>query len=166
MVENYDSQRAMELFQRFKDKGLYYEERYVQVPYKFILSEEYTMEEKIMYQVLRAFAGIDGDIFPSKATLAKKTGMGKTKVYYTLKSLEEKGGLIIIPRHWSDNNAQTSNQYVISQIDSETGLFKPYPQEYIDLWKQQAIIVDREEFKRTKQWLEMQNKKSNKDKDK
>lgn len=104
-------------------------------------SKDYTMYEKMVYIDLACYAGKDRNLaYPSIKTIAKDIGASERTVQYAIKSLQDKGGLLVINRVW-ENNAKTSNMYILAGIDLETGKFNPRTLDYYRHFKETAIKV-------------------------
>lgn len=113
-----------ELKKQIAEGGVLKKSYFVQVENSFILNPKYTVTEKMMYQALCTFAGKDVSCFPSQLLLAASLGISRTTVNQTLKSLEEKGGLIKVSQK-TETNRKTACLYILAEIDKKTGDFDP-----------------------------------------
>ncbi|MGN1318550.1 MAG: helix-turn-helix domain-containing protein [Lachnospirales bacterium] len=95
---------------------------FVMVYNTFILNENYTINQKMMFLALKSFGGNKNNCYPSKETLAKKLSLSKRTVATILKQLEELGAIVIINRY-AESNRKTSNIYILASIDINTGNF-------------------------------------------
>ena len=74
--------------------------------------EDLNIYEKMTYVVLCRYSN-NSSAFPSYPTLCKKTGIGKTKIVETIKSLETKGLIKKVIRFKGDSKEKTSNLYIV-----------------------------------------------------
>lgn len=90
----------------------------------FLLNPNYTMAEKMIYQVLDMYhnKGVGG-CFPSQEQMCTQLGISKPTLIKTLKSMEEKGMIYVIKCKWKNSNIQAHNFYVINEPDEKTGEF-------------------------------------------
>lgn len=95
---------------------------FVMIYNTFILNENYTVNQKMMFLALKSFGGNKNNCYPSKETLAKKLSLSKRTVATILKQLEELGAILIINRY-TESNRKTSNIYILASIDINTGNF-------------------------------------------
>ncbi|NIJ35319.1 helix-turn-helix domain-containing protein [Sphingomonas oligoaromativorans] len=75
-------------------------------------------EMLVLLQVLSAWWSAERLPFPSKITIAQRTGLSTRQVQRALAGLEEKGYLKRVAR-FSDNKSRKSNSYDLSQLVEE-----------------------------------------------
>lgn len=97
---------------------------FVMVYNTFILNNNYTVNQKMVFLALKSYGGDKNNCYPSKETLAEKLSLSKKTVYLVLKQLEELGAIVIINRY-AESNRKTSNVYILASIDINTGNFVP-----------------------------------------
>lgn len=95
---------------------------FVMVYNTFILNNNYTVNQKMVFLALKSFGGNKNNCYPSKETLAQKLSLSKRTVATVLKQLEELGAILIINRY-AESNRKTSNIYILASIDINTGKF-------------------------------------------
>jgi len=88
----------------------------------FINNPEYTPVEKMVFLSLCTYAGKRNSCFPGQAGIAKNLGISLRTVNATIKSLNEKGGLLII-QQYTETNRKTVNSYFLADINQVTGKF-------------------------------------------
>ena len=119
------------------------------VPFHIALMEQdaYTGTEKMVYLALKSFAINSSACYPSQAKIMKRASIkSNSTLSLTLKSLEEKGVITIVPE-FDETGRRKSNTYYLSKLDHETGLFIPESLEYI---RKKKIVAD-EQAKHLKQ---------------
>lgn len=86
-------------------------------------NERLTQTEKNVYLALKSFAINCNSCYPTHARAMKRAGIKSASTFsLTLKKLEEKGVLLIIPE-FDENNKRTSNSYILAQFDAHVGDF-------------------------------------------
>ena len=111
------------------------------VPYHIALMEQeaYTGTEKMVYLALKSFAINSSACYPSQAKIMKRANIkSNSTLSLTLKSLEEKGVITIVPE-FDETGRRKSNTYYLSKFDHETGLFITESLEYI---KRKKMVAD------------------------
>ncbi|WP_449403578.1 helix-turn-helix domain-containing protein [Exiguobacterium artemiae] len=78
-----------------------------------------SVHEKMVYLLLKSYAGRDGLAFPSHQTLADAVPCGKTTVKNCLQTLVEKGWIEKVER-FDRHGGQTSNGYRIRMVSPVT----------------------------------------------
>lgn len=104
--------------------GVFKKTYFVQAENNFIKNPKYTVNQKMVYLALQTYAGAISSCFPSKSTLSKDLNLSEKTVYTVLKQLEELGAILII-NQITETNRKSSNMYMLSDIDKETGDFIP-----------------------------------------
>lgn len=90
----------------------------------FILNKNYSMAEKLLYQILDMYHNKGmGGAFPSQDEMCKQLGVSKPTLLKTLKSMQEKNMILVINCFWKNNNKQAHNFYVLNEPDEMTGEF-------------------------------------------
>lgn len=72
-------------------------ESYIILPSKMVRSESLTIHEKVLFAVLMTYNGLE-QIYPTYETLSKQSGIKRTKLSATIKSLEEKKYIKVVKR--------------------------------------------------------------------
>lgn len=123
------------------------------LPNHFIALNQFAEEGKtlsptemlVVLQILSAWWSKDRLPFPSKATIATRSGLSPRQVQRALTALEQKGYIERITRY-STNQARTSNQFKLTGlVTAVINAAKEHPAAF----KRQApnkAIVDREEL--------------------
>lgn len=96
--------------------------KYVTIENSFLNNPKYTPIEKAVFNSLCTYAYGKGICFPGQNTLAENLGISRRSVISTLKSLEQKGGLLIL-KQITENKRKTVNTYFLADIDQATGNF-------------------------------------------
>lgn len=104
--------------------GVYKKTYFYMAENTFIRNSKYTIGQKMVYMCLQSYAGSVDSCFPSKDTIAKNLNIGAKTVYRFLLELEKLGAVIII-NQIKESNRKTSNLYILSDIDKDTGDFLP-----------------------------------------
>ncbi|WP_252249167.1 helix-turn-helix domain-containing protein, partial [Clostridium sp. VAP23] len=104
--------------------GAFKKTYFVQAENNFIRNSKYTVNQKMVYLCLQSYAGAVTSCFPSKSTVAKDLNLSEKTVYTILKQLEQLGAIIVI-NQIKENNRKTSNMYILSDINKDTGEFIP-----------------------------------------
>jgi|GEM_PF-3014003 len=104
--------------------GVYKKTFFVMAENNFIKNPKYTTNQKMVYLCLCTYAGAVSSCFPSKETISKDLNLTTKTVYTILKQLEELRAIIIV-NQITENNRMTSNLYILSDIDKNTGDFIP-----------------------------------------
>lgn len=81
-----------------------------------------TPVEKLVYLSLCTYAGKSNSCFPGQTGIANNLGYTRQTVNITIKSLAEKGGLLVI-QQYTETNRKTVNIYILADIDQKTGEF-------------------------------------------
>lgn len=97
----------------------------------FINNPNYTLTEKMIFLSLCTYAGKGKSCFPGQSGIGKNLGITRQTVNTTIKSLEQKGGLLIINQK-TETNRKTVNIYMLSDINPQTGEFI---KESLDMYK-------------------------------
>lgn len=114
---------------------------FIQVYHNFLRSDKYTPYEKLVYMELKSYAGAKSLCFPGQAGIARDLGISRKKVNETIKSLSDKGIILIINQQ-TKSNRKTVNTYVLPKIDRNNGEFiLSSLDKYRELAKQ-TIVVD------------------------
>ncbi|OSA85386.1 UNVERIFIED_ORG: hypothetical protein B2H98_18515 [Clostridium botulinum] len=104
--------------------GAFKKTYFVQAENNFIRNSKYTVNQKMVYLCLQSYAGAVTSCYPSKNTVAKDLNLSEKTVYTILKQLEQLGAIIVI-NQIKENNRKTSNMYILSDINKDTGEFIP-----------------------------------------
>jgi len=88
----------------------------------FLNKLDLTIYEKMVFLSLCTYAGKSNACFPGQKGIAKNLGISVRTVNTTIKSLEDKSGLIII-KQYTETNRKTVNMYMLADIDQKTGEF-------------------------------------------
>ena len=105
--------------------GVYKKKTYfVMAENNFIKNPKYTMSHKMVYLCLSTYSGAVSSCFPSKSTMSKDLNTSVKTIERVLKQLQVLGAIIIV-NQITENNRMTSNLYILSDIDKDTGNFIP-----------------------------------------
>jgi len=89
---------------------------FVMVTRKVIEDETLKSADKSLYATLCMYADNEtAECFPSRETLWRKSGMSDKTFRNSLRNLEEKGYIKVIPRH-SEDGRRLSNLYVLLDV--------------------------------------------------
>ena len=89
---------------------------------------------------LCTYAFQKNNCYPSHSTLAENLGINRRTVIRTLKSLEEKGAIIVIKRKFQSNR-KTSNLYILADIDNNTGEFIKDSIKEFEQYKGKEVVI-------------------------
>lgn len=89
---------------------------------EFLRSDKYDIYEKLLFLILKGYAGNGNTCSVGQAYIAKTAGISIRKVSSSLKSLANKG-IITIVNKTKDNNGKTINTYIVPMIDEKTEEF-------------------------------------------
>lgn len=78
--------------------------------------------EKLVFLSLCTYAGKARSCFPGQSGIAKNLGYSRQTVNRAIKSLEKKGGLLIL-HQVTESNRKTVNTYFLADVDQRTGEF-------------------------------------------
>ena len=113
---------------------------FIMVENEFVNSPNLTAIEKMVFMSLCTYAGKQNSCFPGQTGVAKNLGLSRSCVNNAVKSLELKGGLLILPQ-FTETNRKTVNTYFLADIDQKTGEFVPESLDmYRDLVKTPKLI--------------------------
>lgn len=89
----------------------------------FIRNTDYSMYQKLIFICLKSHRGDNAfRCFPGTDLIAKELNISVRKVKTVLQELEALGGILIIKRKM-ESNRDTSNLYILADIDMNTGNF-------------------------------------------
>lgn len=95
---------------------------FVMAENSFINNSSYTITEKMVFLSLCTYAGKGNSCFPGQSGIAKNLGITRQTISTTIKSLEKKGGLLVINQK-TETNRKTVNIYMLADINPQTGEF-------------------------------------------
>lgn len=138
-----DNQFTSEELEMLGTKGVYKKNYFVILEHAFLRNSKYTITEKMLYLNLLAYAGDKSSAFPSINSMAMDLNIGESTVKRSITTLIEKHGLLLVKRKYKDNNADTSNMYILADIDKNTGEFIPESLEQFKCLTLQPLLVAR-----------------------
>ena len=106
--------------------------KYTTIENSFLNNPSYTPVEKAVFNSLCTYAYGKGICFPGQSTLAKNLGITRQTVNSAIKTLTEKGGLLVL-KQITESNRKTVNTYFLADIDQTTGNFIP---ESLDIYRE------------------------------
>lgn len=95
---------------------------FIQVYNNFLRSDNFDIYEKLVFMELKSYAGAKNSCFPGQSGIAKDLGISLRKVVATIKSLSDKGVIVVINQK-TKSNRKTVNTYILPRIDRNTGEF-------------------------------------------
>lgn len=107
----------------------------------FIRNTDYSMYQKMIFICLKSHRGDKTfNCFPGTELIAKELCISVRKVKSVLQELEALGGILIIKRKM-ESNRDTSNLYILADIDMQTGKFLPNTLDEYRYLKETVITV-------------------------
>ena len=128
------------LYEAILSQGVMKKTYFVMAENMFIKNPNIKPVDKMVYLCLCTYAGNASNCFPSKETIANDLDISLRTVADSLKRLEDMGGILIINRLW-DKKGQTSNLYILSDIDKTTGDFVKEDLDQFKELKENPLIV-------------------------
>ena len=106
-----------EMFEEIDGVFVKKRELFMKVPIEFICNSKLTDSELRLYLYFLTYSVTEKrGAYPSKVTIAKDLGWSKSKVLRTVKSLQDKNGILKITRIIKGTKRNTSNLYYLSEI--------------------------------------------------
>ena len=130
----------MDIMDELQFESVFRKTKFIQIENNFINNPNYTTVEKLIYMSLCTYAFQKNNCYPSHSTLAENLGVNKRTIIRNLKTLEEKGGIIIISRKM-ESNRRLSNLYVLAEIDSNTGEFIKESIKEFYQYKNKTVVI-------------------------
>ena len=130
----------MDIMYELQCESVFRKTKFIQIENNFINNPNYNIYEKLVYMSLCTYAFQKNNCYPSHSTLAENLGVSKITIIRNLKSLEDKGAIIIIKRKMQSNR-KISNLYVLSEIDSNTGEFIRDSIKEFEQYKNKEVII-------------------------
>ena len=130
----------MDIMDELQFESVFRKTKFIQIENNFINNPNYTTVEKLIYMSLCTYAFQKNNCYPSHSTLAENLGVSKITIIRNLKSLEDKGAIIIIKRKMQSKR-KISNLYVLSEIDSNTGEFIRDSIKEFEQYKNKEVII-------------------------
>ena len=130
----------MDIMDELQFESVFRKTKFIQIENNFINNPNYNIYEKLIYMSLCTYAFQKNNCYPSHSTLAENLGVAKITIIRNLKSLEDKGAIIIIKRKMQSNR-KISNLYVLSEIDSNTGEFIRDSIKEFEQYKNKEVII-------------------------
>lgn len=96
---------------------------FVMAYHEFIRAQGFTPNEKMVFLCLKTYAGDKSKCFPGQKRIADDLGISTRTVLTVLKSLENKGALLIINQTDDDSKRKTANLYVLASFDVNSKTF-------------------------------------------
>ncbi|WP_195972632.1 helix-turn-helix domain-containing protein [Clostridium thermobutyricum] len=93
---------------------------YVVAPISFMRNNQYTLYEKGVYLYLKSYGVNSNMAFPSIDKIANDLSLSRPTVIKTIKSLEEKKGVVI---RKGKRGTKENNTYYLTSIDGLFGIF-------------------------------------------
>lgn len=93
---------------------------FVPVYRSMMINDRYTGNEILAWIGLKSYGVNSGYVFPKKNSLEESCKLKKTVLKETLKKLEEKGVIVIVP-NFDENWKQKANDYFLAKYDSIKG---------------------------------------------
>lgn len=107
----------------------------------FIRNTDYSMYQKMIFICLKSHRGDNAfRCFPGTDLIAKELCISVRKVKSVLQELEALGGLLIIKRKM-ESNRDTSNLYILADVDIMTGKFLPHTLDEYRYLKETVMTV-------------------------
>lgn len=134
-----------ELLKKFNGISILQEDEdkdyFIQVYHSFLRSDKYDIYEKMVFMELKSYAGVKNSCFPGQSGIAKDLGISRKKVNETIKSLADKGVIVVIKQK-TTSNRNTVNTYVLPKIDRNTGEFILSSLEKYKVLSEEILTVD------------------------
>ena len=130
----------MDIMDELQFESVFRKTKFIQIENNFINNPNYTTVEKLIYMSLCTYAFQKNNCYPSHSTLAENLGINRRTVIRTLKSLEEKGAIIVIKRKFQSNR-KTSNLYILADIDNNTGEFIKDSIKEFEQYKGKEVVI-------------------------
>ena len=104
----------MDIMDELQFESVFRKTKFIQIENNFINNPNYTTVEKLIYMSLCTYAFQKNNCYPSHSTLAENLGVAKITIIRNLKSLEDKGAIIIIKRKMQSNR-KINNIYKLKE---------------------------------------------------
>ena len=130
----------MDIMDELQFESVFRKTKFIQIENNFINNPNYTTVEKLIYMSLCTYAFQKNNCYPSHSTLAENLGINRRTIIRTIKSLEEKGAIIVIKRKFQSNR-KTSNLYILSDIDDNTGEFIKDSIKEFEQYKDKEVFI-------------------------
>ena len=130
----------MDIMDELQFESVFRKTKFIQIENNFINNPNYTTVEKLIYMSLCTYAFQKNNCYPSHSTLAENLGINRRTVIRTLKSLEDKGAIIVIKRKFQSNR-KTSNLYILADIDNNTGEFIKDSIKEFEQYKGKEVVI-------------------------
>ena len=130
----------MDIMDELASLNVYKKNKFIQIENSFINNSQYSIYEKMVYMSLCTYAFQKNNCYPSHSTLAENLGINRRTIIRTIKSLEEKGAIIVIKRKFQSNR-KTSNLYILADIDGNTGEFIKDSIKEFEQYKDKEVVI-------------------------
>ena len=133
--------------------------RFIKTHYDFLKSKLLNSKEKLVFIILKSFAGTKNECYPSLSTIANIANLCKRTIQNIIKSLENKQ-VIKVEHRRGEDGGNTSNLYIlydyseIWEADNDEGRKKIkediQEKQYIDILESKGYSITKENDKKEK----------------